>query len=267
MDSQKSSLLSLYQITAYLSLLFSLLSSLSFLGICCCGSVCCNINSGLSLKHNHTLVLAVTILGSGGTNGQPLWDAWAYSYKFSQDTVDIQYTGTRTDVALDLYRKGEIDYCGLDIALPKEQKDMIQLPFVATATAFVYHLDGLDPANDSLVLDRPTLGRMYSGSIVTWDHPAIAALNPDLHKQGKLPHLNITYTFFPGVSYGQNQVVGTALSSFSDEFKAALEKGGDLFENLPPVLQGRAVPASSIAERSSFVKVRFTSHEFGATTA
>ncbi len=250
----KRFLFSLYQIKVYQK------SSLSW-------HVCCGVCCGLSRSNTTTLVLAVTILGSGGTNAQPLWDAWAYSYKFSQDTVDIQYTGTRTDVALDLYRKGEIDYCGLDIGLPKDQKDMIQLPFVATATAFVYHLDGLDPANDSLVLDRPTLGRMYSGSIVTWDDPAIAALNPDLHKQGKLPHLNITYTFFPGVSYGQNQVVGTALSSFSDDFKAALEKAGNLFENLPPVLQGRAMSASAIAERSSFVKVRFTSHEFGATTA
>ncbi len=196
--------------------------------------------------------LAVTIIGGGGLNSQPLWNEWAYSYKFAQDAIDVQYTIISTNQALSLYRDGLIDFCSVDISVPKES-NLAQLPFITTAVAIVFRLDTLDPVNDTLVLDRPTLARIWGGSIVTWDDPAIAALNPEL--QGKLPHVNITFSYYPGNTIGQNEILKRALSSFSSEFKAQLEAAGNLFERLPPALQGRANLVTTVEDRVKYVKV------------
>ncbi len=196
--------------------------------------------------------MAVAIIGGGGLNSQPLWNEWAYSYKFAQDTIDVQYTIISTKQALSQYREGRIDFCSLDIFVPK-QPNLAQLPFITTAIAIVFRLDTLDPVNDTLVLDRPTLARMWGGSIVTWDDPAIAALNPEL--QGKLPHVNITFSYYPGNTLGQNEILKRALSSFSSEFKAQLEAAGNLFEGLPPYLQGRANSVTTVDDRVNFVMV------------
>ncbi len=203
-------------------------------------------------------VVAVTIIGGGSLTSVPLWNEWAFSYKFAQDTIDLQYTIINTQQALDSYRAGLIDFCSVDFSVPKET-NLVQLPFITTAVAIIYRLDTLDPVNDSLVLDRPTLARMWGGSIVTWDDPAIAALNPEL--QGKLPHLNITFAIFPGSSLGQSEVLKRAFSSFSDEFKAQLEAAGHLLEGLPPYLQGRAKHGLTVEDRINLVKV-LTSYLF-----
>ncbi len=205
--------------------------------------------------------MATTIIGAGGSNLQPLWDAWSRDYKFSKDSIDIQYSSKRTDLALQSYINGEIDFCSTDLAFSEDEKmavgNIIQLPLVATAMSFAYRLDTLDPAEDSLVLDRPTLARIWAGSIVTWDDPAIAMLNKDLHAKGKLPHLNITFIYYPGVTVGQGEVVKNALSSFSDEFRAAIAAAGNLFERLPPFSEGRAAVGFNTTARLDWVKVLF----------
>ncbi len=208
--------------------------------------------------HTHTAVVATTIIGAGGSNLKPLWDAWSHDYKFSKDSIDIQYSSTRADLALQRYINGEIDFCLTVVALSEDQKmavgNIIQLPLVATAMSFAYHLDTLDPVEDSLVLDRSTLALIWAGNIVTWDDPAIAVLNKDLHAQGKLPHLNITFFYSPG---GQVEIIKIALSSFSDEFRAAMAAAGNLFERLPPFLEGRVATGLNIDDRLDWVKVLF----------
>ncbi len=208
--------------------------------------------------HTQTAVVATTIIGAGGSNIKPLWDALSHDYKFSKDSIDIQYLPSRTDVALQRYINGEIDFCSTVVAFSEEQKmavgNIIQLPLVATAISFAYHLDTLDPVEDSLVLDRSTLARIWAGNIVTWDDPAIAVLNKDLHAQGKLPHLNITFAYSPG---GQVEMMKNALSSFSDEFRAAMAIAGNQFERLPPFLEGRATTGPNITARLDWVKVLF----------
>ncbi len=91
------------------------------------------------------------------------------------------------------------------------------------------------------------------GNITSWDDDAIKALNKEV--ASKLPHANITMSFFKGASVGFSRVFKNALSSFSQEFKERLEAAGDLFENLPPALTGNAVGFTNESERLQFVQV------------
>lgn len=47
------------------------------------------------------------------------------------------------------------------------------LPIVFGPISLAYHIDGID----SLNLDGPTVAKIFNGTIATWDHPAIKALN------------------------------------------------------------------------------------------
>ena len=51
----------------------------------------------------------------------------------------------------------------------------IDLPVYISPIAIVYNVDGVDDLN----LDAATIAGIFSGTITTWNDPAIAALNPD----------------------------------------------------------------------------------------
>src|SRR6185312_13300561 len=59
----------------------------------------------------------------------------------------------------------------------------IDLPMVGGPIAIAYKLDGVD----GLVLDAPTLAKIFDGKIAKWNDAAIKALNPS----AKLPDLKI----------------------------------------------------------------------------
>ena len=71
-----------------------------------------------------------------------------------------------------------------DAPLPGKELDasgLAQFPMVMGAIVPVVNLDGIKPGE--LVLDGPTMAKMFLGEIKKWDDPAIAKLNPGL----KLP--------------------------------------------------------------------------------
>ncbi|GAB1514123.1 hypothetical protein JCM33774_61650 [Actinophytocola sp. KF-1] len=51
----------------------------------------------------------------------------------------------------------------------------VQYPFVAGTVVVRYHVAGVG----ELTLDAPTLAKIFSGAIATWNDPAIVAQNPD----------------------------------------------------------------------------------------
>ena len=59
---------------------------------------------------------------------------------------------------------------------------MIQFPTVMGGIVPVVNVDGIKPGE--LVLDGPTLAKIFLGEIKTWNDPAIAKLNPN----AKLPN-------------------------------------------------------------------------------
>src|SRR5665811_247823 len=57
-----------------------------------------------------------------------------------------------------------------------EKGGLVQFPMVMGGIVPVVNLDGVAPGE--LVIDGPTLGKIFLGEIKTWDDPALKKLNP-----------------------------------------------------------------------------------------
>ena len=58
-----------------------------------------------------------------------------------------------------------------------EKSGLVQFPMVMGGIVPVVNLDGVKPGE--LVLDGPTLAKIFLGEIKNWDDPAIKKLNPE----------------------------------------------------------------------------------------
>lgn len=109
----------------------------------------------------------------------------------------LAYTPSGSGDGRTQFAAGQTDFGGSDSAIIGEQKaqaarrcdggEVWNLPMVFGPVAIAYNLPGVD----GLVLDAPTLARIFSGAVTEWDDPAIAALNPqtDLPAEG----INVVY--------------------------------------------------------------------------
>ncbi len=124
-------------------------------------------------------------LTAGGSSAQAnAMTEWvnAYQAQCAGSTVNYQSVGSGT--GRQNFASGTFDFAGSDSALkPEEQtaatarcqgNPALDLPMVVGPIAVAYDLPGVD----GLVLDAPTLAKLFSDQITTWDDPAIAALNP-----------------------------------------------------------------------------------------
>jgi ABC-type phosphate transport system substrate-binding protein len=105
------------------------------------------------------------------------------------------------------------------------------------------------------ILDRETLGLIWSGNITKWSDQRIKATNP-VEVANKLPDDNIT------IGYNDNdvltivEVVKRALESFSEDFRTALAAANRTFSLMSPTLCGHALDAgASTALRLSWLNV------------
>lgn len=116
-------------------------------------------------------------------------DLWAKGYMSACSGVEINYKSSSSGEGIVAFNQGTVGFAGSDSPLkPAEVADSkkictggqgIDLPMVGGPIAVGYHLEGVD----NLVLDGPTLAKIFSTKIKTWDDPAIKKLNPD----AKLP--------------------------------------------------------------------------------
>ena len=109
---------------------------------------------------------------------------WVNVYQTAcpQSTIDYQPVGSGAGV--EAFLSAQVSFAGTDSAVEDEDMDAaiercggnpaINIPLVGGAIAVVYHLKGVD----SLMLDPPTLARIFASEITRWDDPAIVALNP-----------------------------------------------------------------------------------------
>ncbi|MFF0415168.1 serine/threonine-protein kinase [Kitasatospora sp. NPDC004745] len=122
-------------------------------------------------------------IGSDGMEGA-LVQQWVTDFgkacPTSQLTVDTSTGGT----AADRFTNGGLDAATVDVAMTDGQKAaygrhceggrIAQLPVTVLPVAVVYNV----PGAADLVLDAPTLAKIFRGRIQTWNDPAIRALNP-----------------------------------------------------------------------------------------
>ncbi|HZC57104.1 MAG TPA: phosphate ABC transporter substrate-binding protein PstS [Xanthobacteraceae bacterium] len=126
---------------------------------------------------------AMDISGAGATFPYPIYAKWADAYK--KDTgVGMNYQSIGSGGGIKQIEARTVTFGATDAPLKGDDLDkngLVQFPMVMGGIVPVVNLDGVNPGD--LVIDGPTLAKIFMGDIKTWDDPAIKKLNPS----AKLP--------------------------------------------------------------------------------
>ena len=122
----------------------------------------------------------VTVTGAGATFPLNMIEQWKSDFKKSSD-VTIAYTGVGSGAGRTQLIAGTVDYAASDVAASQAEADQLKakygdfvyIPFTAGGISVPYNVPGVS----NLKLSGPTLARIFSGAISSWDDPAIAADN------------------------------------------------------------------------------------------
>ncbi|NEB76817.1 phosphate ABC transporter substrate-binding protein PstS [Streptomyces sp. SID14478] len=133
------------------------------------------------------------LLGIGSSAQANAVDAWRQAYSQACSGVQVNYKPDGSGAGVTAFNQGQVAFAGSDSALKPEEVTAskkvcsggqgIDLPMVGGPIAVAFNLDGVD----SLVLDAPTLAKIFNSEITKWNDPAIAKLNPG----AKLPSTKI----------------------------------------------------------------------------
>jgi phosphate transport system substrate-binding protein len=126
---------------------------------------------------------AADISGAGATFPYPIYAKWADAYK-KETGNGLNYQSIGSGGGIKQIKAKTVTFGASDAPLSGEELDTIglaQFPMVMGGIVPVVNIEGVKPGE--LVLDGPTIARIFMGEITKWDDAAIAKLNPDV----KLP--------------------------------------------------------------------------------
>ncbi|MEV8391336.1 MULTISPECIES: phosphate ABC transporter substrate-binding protein PstS [unclassified Streptomyces] len=166
------------------------------------------------------------LLASGSSAQKNAMDLWVKNYMATCTGVEVNYQSSSSGEGIIAFNQGTVGFAGSDSALkPEEVADSkkictggqgINLPMVGGPIAIGYKLNGVD----NLVLDAPTLAKIFDSKIKNWDDEAIKALNPD----AKLPSEPIQ-AFHRSEDSGTTQNLGKYLAAAApSDWKYEAEK-------------------------------------------
>ncbi|MFF0224777.1 phosphate ABC transporter substrate-binding protein PstS [Streptomyces sp. NPDC004629] len=154
------------------------------------------------------------LLSDGSSAQKNAIDAWVAEFSKACG-VQINYKAGGSGAGVTAFNQGQLAFAGSDSALKPEEITAskkvctggqgVDLPMVGGPIAVGYNLEGVD----TLVLDAPTLAKIFDGKIAKWNDAAIKKLNPD----AKLPDLKIQ-------AYHRSDESGTT-DNFTKYLKAA----------------------------------------------
>ena len=123
---------------------------------------------------------------SGSTAQSNAMTRFINAYTTACPGKTLNYTANGSGAGVSDFLAGKTDFAGSDIPLAGDQyaaakkrcggADAWNLPVVFGPLAITYNLS----AADSLVLDGPTLAKIFNGTIKRWDDPALTALNASM---------------------------------------------------------------------------------------
>ncbi|MDN3297382.1 phosphate ABC transporter substrate-binding protein PstS [Streptomyces ficellus] len=180
------------------------------------------------------------LLASGSSAQKNAMDLWVKNYMAACPGVEINYKSSSSGEGIIAFNQGTVGFAGSDSALKPDEVAAskkicksgqgINLPMVGGPIAIGYNLPGVK----DLVLDAPTIAKIFNDKIKTWNDPAIAKLNPD----AKLPSTPIQ-AFHRSDDSGTTQNLGKYLG------KAAKADWPHDDEKKWPAPGGQAAPGSS----------------------
>ena len=164
-----------------------------------------------------------TINGAGSTLAAPIYQQWGSTLKGQGLTVNFNPVGSGAGQTQ--LEAATVDFAGSDPALKpsdvaKMKGPVLQFPVAAGAITVSYNLSGV---KSGLKLDGPTIAKIFSGQIKTWNDPAIKSLNPGT----SLPSSNITVVHRSDSS-GTTQGFTTFLSDTDPTWKSSVGEGKDV---------------------------------------
>jgi phosphate transport system substrate-binding protein len=126
---------------------------------------------------------AMDISGAGATFPYPIYAKWADAYR-KETGVGLNYQSIGSGGGIKQIEARTVTFGATDAPLKGDELDkngLAQFPMVMGGIVPVVNLEGIKPGE--LVIDGPTLAKIYLGDIKTWDDPALKKLNPSV----KLP--------------------------------------------------------------------------------
>jgi phosphate transport system substrate-binding protein len=139
------------------------------------------VASGLAM--GATGARAVDISGAGATFPYPIYAKWADAYK-KETGVGMNYQSIGSGGGIKQIKAKTVTFGASDAPLTGKDLDesgLSQFPAVMGGIVPVVNLEGMKPGE--LLIDGPTLARIFLEEIKTWNDPAIQKLNPNV----KLP--------------------------------------------------------------------------------
>ncbi len=124
-----------------------------------------------------TIAIAADISGAGATFPYPIYAKWADAYKKASG-VGLNYQSIGSGGGIKQIYARTVTFGASDAPVSGadlEKRGLAQFPMVMGGIVPVINVPGIKAG--SLVLDGPTLAKIYLGEIKTWDDPAIAKLN------------------------------------------------------------------------------------------
>jgi phosphate transport system substrate-binding protein len=159
--------------------------AISAFGLAACGSDnnATSSTSGASAS-NVSCGGKATLKASGSTAQANAMTRFVNAYEKACDGHTLNYTSNGSGAGVSEFVGNQTDFGGSDSPLSKEKgeydkakarcdSDALNLPVVFGPIAVTYNVSGVS----ALVLDGPTLGKIFSGAVTKWDDPAITALN------------------------------------------------------------------------------------------
>jgi phosphate transport system substrate-binding protein len=127
--------------------------------------------------------IAADISGAGATFPYPIYAKWADAYK-KETGIGLNYQSIGSGGGIKQIYARTVTFGATDAPLSGDElskREIAQFPMVMGGIVPVINVPGIKAG--TLVLDGPTLARIFLGEIKTWDDAAIAKLNANV----KLP--------------------------------------------------------------------------------
>ncbi|GAA3863357.1 phosphate ABC transporter substrate-binding protein PstS [Streptomyces lacrimifluminis] len=133
------------------------------------------------------------LLADGSSAQKNAIAAWVKAFTAACPDIQINYKGGGSGAGVTAFTQGTVAFAGSDSALKPDEVTAskavcsggqgIDLPMVGGPIAVGFNIPGVT----DLVLDAPTLAKIFDSKITSWDDAAIKALNPS----ATLPKLKI----------------------------------------------------------------------------
>ena len=128
-----------------------------------------------------------TLAASGSTAQANAMTHFVEAFKKACSGQTLNYTANGSGAGISEFASGKTDFGGTDIPLTKKDaeyaaatqrcgSDPWNLPTVFGPVAISYNINAVD----TLVLDAPTLAKIFNGTITKWNDPAITRLNQSM---------------------------------------------------------------------------------------